>query len=709
MKLLVLVFVWLFSLSSTMSTLSKSCTGHDSCKNEKWYGSYDVTCNGGERICHNTQLFCGRNTCKITIKGTGHDAYHNSIVYAQNIKRGEQFILNCKTSGQRKCKNNIIYCPREIGTECICKNCDSSTIMYYKHGTYYSSGGATLKRYWDGPVACNGRIQCNLDELTKTVDYGTSPSYYYLYKGYPSVSSSYSYNLYKDKYGNTLNFSMFISENYKTWSYQSLPGQTPSYKYKLINYTDVYGMLGKVCRKRHNNGMSYYYYKGKCNEYKYGDPYTGFWVLGEPAQSCTDACVDYNMTCDKQQHLDHLPELQGSDFGKILHRFNASCDSYTSQYIHGKRTPVYNALTRQCVLSNLTRTGKNWYCNEPPWTNGAPDEDKRRLCWCAPTSEKPQKICDRTNYINITKYNNITRYVNISRYINISKIVNITRYVNISRYINNIVNITQYHYQKRFIDVYNYTNVTLYHDKNRYIDIFTYINVTRYNDLKRYTNTTRYFDVYFVHYINKTRYIDIYRFLSQNNTNNRTENKTKNKRKNQSLFSPQYSTVVENNITIQKNKKPKQTNFIIIGGISLGSLIFFCISFYIAWHCYLKDNIEEIILEKACCGYGEFIMQMFEWIGIIDENWEKRREQREFEPYLLGLSDSEKEIVISELKRNRIRLEEATKIRWEEICKNAVRPNDKYHTELLENSVKFEEKNTHVLPGTPRRRRRVEV
>ena len=113
------------------------------------------------------------------------------------------------------------------------------------------------------------------------------------------------------------------------------------------------------------------------------------------------------MTCDKQQHLAHLPELEGADFGGILHRFNATCDSYTTEWIHGKRTPVYNALTRQCVLSNSTRTGKNWYCNEPPWTNGAADEDKRRLCWCAPTIFKPQKVCEKniTNIINVT--NNI--------------------------------------------------------------------------------------------------------------------------------------------------------------------------------------------------------------------------------------------------------------------------------------------------------------
>ena len=53
-------------------------------------------------------------------------------------------------------------------------------------------------------------------------------------------------------------------------------------------------LRGKVCRKRYE-AQSYYYYKGKCNDYKYGDPYEGFWVLGEPAQSCIDACINYKI------------------------------------------------------------------------------------------------------------------------------------------------------------------------------------------------------------------------------------------------------------------------------------------------------------------------------------------------------------------------------------------------------------------------------
>ena len=94
----------IFTLVETSNTIS--CSGHDGCKNDEWIGSKEITCNGGERICHNTVLKCGRESCKIIVKGSGHDAYQNSVVYAQNIKKGRGFILNCKASGQRKCKNN---------------------------------------------------------------------------------------------------------------------------------------------------------------------------------------------------------------------------------------------------------------------------------------------------------------------------------------------------------------------------------------------------------------------------------------------------------------------------------------------------------------------------------------------------------------------------------------------------------------------------
>ena len=88
---LILNFLSFFILFINVISLTKTCTGHDGCKGDEWIGSYDVTCNGGERICHNTVLKCGRESCSIKVKGGGHDAYQNSIVYAQNIKKGGIF------------------------------------------------------------------------------------------------------------------------------------------------------------------------------------------------------------------------------------------------------------------------------------------------------------------------------------------------------------------------------------------------------------------------------------------------------------------------------------------------------------------------------------------------------------------------------------------------------------------------------------------
>ena len=88
------ILLFLLQIYTIISVPTKSCIGHDGCKNEEWVGSYEITCNGGERICHNTVLKCGRESCSIKVKGGGHDAYQKSIVYAQNIKKGGKFKLS---------------------------------------------------------------------------------------------------------------------------------------------------------------------------------------------------------------------------------------------------------------------------------------------------------------------------------------------------------------------------------------------------------------------------------------------------------------------------------------------------------------------------------------------------------------------------------------------------------------------------------------
>lgn len=68
-RIITRIIIFLIYIFQINSVLTKSCTGHDGCKNDEWIGSYDVTCNGGERICHNTVLKCGRESCSIKVKG----------------------------------------------------------------------------------------------------------------------------------------------------------------------------------------------------------------------------------------------------------------------------------------------------------------------------------------------------------------------------------------------------------------------------------------------------------------------------------------------------------------------------------------------------------------------------------------------------------------------------------------------------------------
>ena len=94
-------------------------------------------------------------------------------------------------------------------------------------------------------------------------------------------------------------------------------------------------------------------------------------------------------------------------------------------------------------------------------------------------------------------------------------------------------------------------------------------------------------------------------------------------------------------------------------------------------------------------------------------------------PYLVGLSAEEKIIVRGQVEKNKARLIAATKLEWEDLCEKAIRPNDTYHKNLLENSIykknDGDEKDIEmtpikdnikleIKPVTPRRRiRRVEV
>ena len=154
-----------------------------------------------------------------------------------------------------------------------------------------------------------------------------------------------------------------------------------------------------------------------------------------------------------------------------------------------------------------------------------------------------------------------------------------------------------------------------------------------------------------------------------------------------------------------------------ISGFSLGGFIVFAITFYIAWKCWLKDRLEELILEQCCGDYGESILSFFEYIGFF-QKWRENKERREDLVEFYGLSQKEIAICKEAIRLNKIKYEEAIKIRWDNIKKNAIRPNDLYHRVLLDNNKKIDIESTRPIenielvnikkekPGTPRRRRR---
>ena len=95
------------------------------------------------------------------------------------------------------------------------------------------------------------------------------------------------------------------------------------------------------------------------------------------------------------------------------------------------------------------------------------------------------------------------------------------------------------------------------------------------------------------------------------------------------------------------------------------------------------------------------------------ENWKERKETREIDPYLVGLTPQQQGVLKEVVKTNKIILAEAVKIRWKELAKKAIRPKhmDKHienytikkHTVIEMTDIPTK---TDTPPGTPRRRRR---
>ena len=119
-----------------------------------------------------------------------------------------------------------------------------------------------------------------------------------------------------------------------------------------------------------------------------------------------------------------------------------------------------------------------------------------------------------------------------------------------------------------------------------------------------------------------------------------------------------------------------------LGGFSIGGILVFSFTFYIAWKCWLRDHIEEVLLNYCFGEWGERFMTFMEYYGLF-ENWRERKEIKEDAKEYYGLTPKQIEICKEAKAINKVKYEEALKIRWEEIAKHAIRPDDEYHKNLL--------------------------
>tara|TARA_B100001758_G_scaffold207888_1_gene189232 strand:+ start:324 stop:989 length:666 start_codon:yes stop_codon:yes gene_type:complete len=172
-------------------------------------------------------------------------------------------------------------------------------------------------------------------------------------------------------------------------------------------------------------------------------------------------------------------------------------------------------------------------------------------------------------------------------------------------------------------------------------------------------------------------------------------------------------------------------NIFVLGGISIGGLIILFFTFYIAWKCWLREKIEEMLI-NFCIGEDgasclENIFFLKEYFDYLKEIKEVKEDQIEY----YGLTPQEIAVCKEAKAINKIKYREALNIRFEELAKTATRPRDPYHKILFEKVIRQpdreiemsrlqedipvkdeeppirEEKEKmviNILPGTPRRR-----
>lgn len=158
-----IIFIWNIFFLDIAYGLTKSCSGHDACKNNEWSIYDTVQCKTGERVCKNTKLTCpGGSSCSIATSGGGHDNYQDSFVFAE---KANSFTLTCGASGQRGCQNNKIWCPTKKGAICTCSGCKTSTKLFCTYGN--TCTGGTVENL--NQAYCTGtesQMWCQKDECS---------------------------------------------------------------------------------------------------------------------------------------------------------------------------------------------------------------------------------------------------------------------------------------------------------------------------------------------------------------------------------------------------------------------------------------------------------------------------------------------------------------------------------------------------------------
>ena len=148
-------------------------------------------------------------------------------------------------------------------------------------------------------------------------------------------------------------------------------------------------------------------------------------------------------------------------------------------------------------------------------------------------------------------------------------------------------------------------------------------------------------------------------------------------------------------------------------------IITFCISLYFAWHCWLKEHLQELVLDYCFCGIGEYVLECWQFLGLVTDWREREQERQELDDIGIPMKYRHAGLTphqIAEIKRaeeiNKIRLKEAIKINWNELKKSAVRiempicrPRAKPIQEIIETHEEEYAVKDDSPSGTPRRRR----